>query len=389
MKTRFLVLLRAVLASAPLFSAVSHAAGVDFVSGANVKGTSAGGSLLLSAEPALERYFVGQKVKLRIDIELSGDGEPVQMTISGMPESGIVSISEFKPVVKSTPDGIYSFSAEMELLSEGTVRFDLGLECRVVVQERRGFWVMNNTRRLKLTDVSREMRIEDVPLEGRPEDFSGLVGNFELAASVSPRKASPGDILSFAWEVRGIGSFDGFKPQEYFPGDGFKVYPPKRESLSSDAVSFSQSLVPGRIGLTEAEKFELSVFDPVSGEFKRLTAGPFALEIVEREESDPGKIVVETSVSDKADRGERLAPAVRSPWGVVSALFGLGREAGMRAVCDTQTAAYLCPSYEAKKIFELPGGAEVEIREKSEGWVRVGFQGSSGWVPARVLRQVD
>ena len=73
------------------------------------------------------------------------------------------------------------------------------------------------------------MRIQVKELPPPPADFTGLVGEFSMAAALSKDQLQLGETTNLKVEISGKGNIgEGTLPPVNF-GDGFKVYPAKPE----------------------------------------------------------------------------------------------------------------------------------------------------------------
>ncbi len=134
-----------------------------------------------------------------------------------------------------------------------------------------------------------EVTVKPLPAEGRPADFSGAVGEFDLTARLSHREVAAGDPVTLTIEVRGRGNFRSMGPPAFAgPLDGFKAYDPeRREKLDTTAeglfgtITYTQALVPEKAGSTEVPAVAFSFFDAAAGRYRSLRSGPFPLDVAE------------------------------------------------------------------------------------------------------------
>ena len=73
---------------------------------------------------------------------------------------------------------------------------------------------------------SAKLEVKPLPKEGRPEDFSGAIGQFSLQASATPKQAAAGDPISLNVTVSGRGNFDAMGSPVLLEADGWRTYPP-------------------------------------------------------------------------------------------------------------------------------------------------------------------
>ncbi len=108
-----------------------------------------------------------------------------------------------------------------------------------------------------------ELDVRPLPAEGRPADFSGMVGrNFQLRLRLSPEKVRPGDLVTAQY----ILTFDGHCPTNRLPQiqgltDEFKVYEPKETARNGERVEWRQMLVPRTAAATNALRLTANYYD--------------------------------------------------------------------------------------------------------------------------------
>jgi len=134
-----------------------------------------------------------------------------------------------------------------------------------------------------LTSNPLSFTIKPLPLEGRPEEFSGAVGRFTVKTQASPLELKVGDPLSVDIQVMGTGNFDSVNAPGVPSGMGWKVYPPNRleESGLKEAeqmVRFSQVVIPTE-EMTELPALKFAFFDPNQEEYVTVSSAPIPLTI--------------------------------------------------------------------------------------------------------------
>lgn len=130
-----------------------------------------------------------------------------------------------------------------------------------------------------ITLASRNEGIEVrlLPEEGKPDGFSGAVGDFALKGWNIPGNWKTGEPQSVEVRVGGKGNFALLSEPLLKPSEGWKVYPGKSEFTPGDVASFSGtkdfrfSAVPAKHG-TQELSLELSYFDPDAGEYRTVSS---------------------------------------------------------------------------------------------------------------------
>ncbi len=153
-------------------------------------------------------------------------------------------------------------------LSIEPLTLDVPIDVR---SNRRDFFGRFMTTRVNKTISAgrRTINVKPLPIENRPEDFTGAVGNFNFDTSISRTELDAQESLEYSVTVRGQGNLKLFElPKPQFP-NAFEVYEPARSdkiSTRSDgmrgSVSEVYTLVPQNQGNYPIADLTLSYFDP-------------------------------------------------------------------------------------------------------------------------------
>ena len=131
-----------------------------------------------------------------------------------------------------------------------------------------------------------KLNIKPLPQNGKPADFSGLVGNFRIKGSLDKDSVKVGDSVSFNIEVTGNGNFSAInqiKPEGL--GSDFEVFDggsPTVDDLRNNAKrkTWLFALVPKREGTFEIPVPRLSYFDLNSKTYKTAESPAMPLEVL-------------------------------------------------------------------------------------------------------------
>ncbi|MGI5870018.1 MAG: SH3 domain-containing protein [Kiritimatiellia bacterium] len=335
--------------------------------------------------PTQPRYYVGQTVAVNIVVDIGEADLAGGIDIDGLPDAGVVQMGRFRQVESGSPQKL-AFTTDAILLRQGTVVFAPVLNGQIAVRMRSSGFPMRRILPFQSTADVLEIDVLAPPLEGRPASYCGAVGQFRLSASLSPTSASVGDLLNLKWSLLGKGVVDDLSDVEYRPGPDFKVYPPKLTAQDDGVTSFAQVIIPMSTNATQAAALTVAVFNPIKGDYETLQVGPFAIRVKAREiESSPTNAPMPFVAMPEAPSGN--GTALRADGTVRGLSWFVRRRRGTLATLEVASRARLCPDAGARALFEIPAGAEVEIRERHGDWCRVLHGRASGWVPAAALRQ--
>lgn len=164
-----------------------------------------------------------------------------------------------------------------------------------------------------LTANAIPVNIRPLPAEGRPADFSGLIGRFSLEVKPSATTVRQGESVTLEVSLRGDGSLQGFKLPSPASDAGYRVYDndPTLEATLADGVYearalFQRSVVPEQAGPLTIPGFRVPVFDPVDGVYTLLESAPITLD-VQPGEAGAGQI---TSFAQSEPQGQRSVDAL-------------------------------------------------------------------------------
>ena len=335
-------------------------------------------------EPALPRYYVGQTVAVNIVVDLGEADLAGGIDIDGLPDGGVVQMGRFRQVEGGSPQKL-AFTTDAILLRQGKVVFAPVLSGQIAIRLKTTGFISRRIFSFRTPADVLEIDVLPPPLEGRPANYCGAIGQFRLSASLSPTSCSVGDLMNLKWSLLGKGVVDDVSGVEYRPGPDFKVYPPKATARDDGVASFTQVIIPTSTNATQAAAFAVTVFNPVEGEYETLSAGPFAIRVSERV-IEPGSTNAPMPFIALPNAPAANGGAVRREEAVRGLSWFVRRRRGPMASLEVASRARLCPDAGSRALFDIPAGASVEVRERHGDWCRVLHGRASGWVPEAVMK---
>jgi hypothetical protein len=139
-------------------------------------------------------------------------------------------------------------------------------------------------RHAKAHGEARELEVKPLPTAGRPESFSGGVGQLKFAAEGAPAKVKIGDPVTMKLTVTGSGNFDRVTAPVLKSSAGWRTYPPSADFRAGDDLgitgtkTFTVAVVPER-PQKAMPVFEFSFFDPQAEKYVTLTSAPQPLAV--------------------------------------------------------------------------------------------------------------
>lgn len=127
-----------------------------------------------------------------------------------------------------------------------------------------------------------ELNVLPLPEEGKPANFGGAVGDFQMAGSADPTTLAVGDPVAVDITISGVGNFDAITAPTMAHPEDWKIYPARKYSpdgpmsantpplngseLATQRLSFTQVILPKKV-MTEIPPFEFSYFSPTQKKY--------------------------------------------------------------------------------------------------------------------------
>ena len=139
----------------------------------------------------------------------------------------------------------------------------------------------------QVTLATEALNIESLPLpeQNRPANFSGAVGQFDLAASAGPTTVTVGDPITVRVQISGRGALDAMTLPAQDAWQNFKTYPPTTKLETTDQFgfqgtkTFEQIISPLNNDVHELPALTFSFFNPEDGQYHTLTQPAVALTV--------------------------------------------------------------------------------------------------------------
>jgi len=143
------------------------------------------------------------------------------------------------------------------------------------------------------------LHVLPLPSEGRPENFSGAVGQYHLTASVNKREVEVGEPITLTVTVQGRGNLKNL-PEPALPDlEAFDRYPsPKKESISvkdgtlDGKVTFEYLLVPRTTDANQIGPVQLNYFNTALERYMTEKSDAVALNVLPSARKEEETIVL-------------------------------------------------------------------------------------------------
>jgi hypothetical protein len=139
-----------------------------------------------------------------------------------------------------------------------------------------------------------------------------------MEASVSPKKAGPGDPVTLRVVISGQGNFEAMGAPVLVGDDEWRSYPPSEKFQSADSISYSgekayEFLLVARTDQQQTPGIRFSYLDPDTGNYEILTQNP--LPVQARAGQSPAQTTEVAPEQKKTDAPEPVPRPSLSPAG--------------------------------------------------------------------------
>ena len=146
---------------------------------------------------------------------------------------------------------------------------------------RRDFFgqIINNTVNKTVSAGKIKVQVKPLPEVGRPNNFSGAVGEFDLFVTTSKKELLLSEAFQLDLEIKGNGNFNLFAFPEINLPQSLEVYEPERsEKLTTNSkgirgsIKDQYTIVPSSAGKYSIPRISFNYFDPNDSKYKTQTS---------------------------------------------------------------------------------------------------------------------
>ncbi|HEV7357318.1 MAG TPA: BatD family protein [Steroidobacteraceae bacterium] len=264
----------------------------------------------------------------------------------------------WRSILSVVKPGTFSLSAEAPL----TVKIRTRSKRDAQLDDRFGdpFWqnLFGTTipKDIDVTSPPQELKVLELPAAGRPADFHGAIGTFNIVSDIAPAKADVGDPMTLRLRITGSGSFDRVDSAMLDRVDQWKTYPPKSSFNTSDPIGFSgmktfeQPVIASKAGAQTLPALSFSYFDPNTRRYETARSVPL-------------NVTISPSLADSTLTAPQVA-ANAAASGALKSPVGLRPD----HASDEAPAISLTPLYLQPKFLAIPS---ILVLAFAAGWVGV------------------
>jgi len=189
---------------------------------------------------------------------------------------------------------------------------------------------MTDIREIEISTEPAKLDVKPLPRDGKPDNFAGAVGEFQIEASATPAKAGSGEPITLRVVVSGRGNFEAMGPPVISDSEGWKVYDPSEtfEPSPTDPVGFNGSktyefTLVARQDQKATPPVQFSYFDPAKEQYVTIEGPPVAVQAAGAAPAQPDTSVAQapqpspdqTPVAKGNDLSRDTSPADFQPLG--------------------------------------------------------------------------
>ncbi len=174
-----------------------------------------------------------------------------------------------------------------------------------------------------------KVTVKALPTEGRPADFSGAIGDFQVTARAEDPNIVSNQPFTFKIRFEGRGNAKLIDLPPFQPPEGLEIYDTQKDSkffrTGTSYKDFSILLIPRREGEFTIPAITVSMFDLVQKKYVTKSTDP--VRVLVRRGSGPqagGQSMADTAKKPAKDRIPQLLTEYKRPWTMTASerIFG-------------------------------------------------------------------
>ncbi|MCR4319904.1 MAG: BatD family protein, partial [Candidatus Brocadiaceae bacterium] len=148
------------------------------------------------------------------------------------------------------------------------------------------------------------LKVKPLPEQGKPKEFNGAVGAYNMDVSIKTQHVKIGDPITLSMSVYGEGNIQTINEPLLVLNNAkdFKLYPAEsntqitnREELIRGRKVFSKVIEPQKTDLKSIPAIVFSFFDPRAGQYRMITKEPMPIVVEAAEQEMPIQLTLSGS----------------------------------------------------------------------------------------------
>jgi hypothetical protein len=293
---------------------------------ARPRSVESGDDVWLKATMQPETVYVGQQSTLTVE---AGFSEDVRVRLTRPPVFDTPSPTGFW--VQDVPGGVRAQQrivngrwAEIQSMQKAYFPLTAGryafAPARAIIDVREGFLFAPETREVR--SASPKLTVLPLPEQGKPSDFKGAVGQYQVRAMLGQDTVAVGEAAQLTIELSGIGNMKAAPPPVLPAIPGVEQFAPTEEAtVEFDGATvrgtkrFQWVIIPGSAGTISIPSASYSFFDPVARSYQTTRTAPLTLHVVASTASGAGDDDAGTTLHALRTRPEHASLQwIRTRW---------------------------------------------------------------------------
>ncbi|MBL0701174.1 MAG: protein BatD, partial [Desulfosarcina sp.] len=277
-------------------------------------------SLFLEARISKSKLYVNQNALYTLKLfrrEQVSDISLEMPEVEGLVFESLAEPKKYRTIINSGQYEVIELKYILVPKKEGEYRIPAAaMRMTCYERNRRGnffqdpFFSMSRGKPVYLSSNELQLDVKKLPDLSRPDNFSGLVGSFEIKAKLDPPEVKANDSATLTITVKGTGNARQIPDLKLSDIEGLKLYQDKPrlninkgESAILGEKIMKWAIVPEKGGEYRIPVMVLSVFDPEQERYRELVTEPFMLTAVEVS-GEGGRVINPSTADDAAGGGE-------------------------------------------------------------------------------------
>ena len=136
-----------------------------------------------------------------------------------------------------------------------------------------------DSRSMELEAPPVNITVKPLPSRGRPANFTGAVGTFDMDFSIDTKEVKIGEPITLTMKITGKGNFATVKAPVVNKVEGLSFYEPQ-ETREGDSTTFTQIVKVTSPDIRAIPEITFSYFDPLKESYETITKGPVPVKVI-------------------------------------------------------------------------------------------------------------
>ena len=146
--------------------------------------------------------------------------------------------------------------------------------------------IKGNPKTLKTKSIG--LNVQPLPEIGKPKNFTGAIGEYNVTSQVDRRKLEVLKALTLSVHITGSGNISTVTAPRITPNSGFRIDPPiLAKSNVANTRIYKYAIIPLRSGILQLPGIEFSYFNPKKDVYQTSTTNPISITVI----PDPNDVV--------------------------------------------------------------------------------------------------